>query len=137
MKLTSDYVPERLDDSNFVLYCFKFYENPQCETIEEFEEDVKRIKYIKKLLTRYEQTGELKDHLILNHFIVLNNVFGAYHLPRIIFLKMGKQLPSVKPFLELLNILPKIVRNIGKDGRDYYTEDIPSDERIEEALSKL
>lgn len=128
---------ERLDDSNFILYCAKYYDNPQCHDTDEFYEDLRRIKYIKKLITRYIITGELKERLILNHIIILNNVFGPYHLCRILFLKMEKQLKYVKPFLIMLEILPERVTNIGKEGKFFVTDEIEMDQRIVEALRKI
>lgn len=128
---------EKLDDSNFLLYCAKYYDNPQCHDTEEFYEDLRRIKYIKKLITRYVVTGDLKERLILNHIIILNNVFGPIHLCRIIFLKMEKQLKYIKPFLIMLNILPDKVYNIGKEGKIFVTDEIEMDLKIIEALRKI
>ncbi len=128
---------ERLDDSNFILYCAKHYDNPQCHDTEEFYEDLRRIKYIKKLITRYIITGELKERLILNHIIILNNVFGPHHLCRILFLKMEKQLKYVKPFLIMLEILPERVNNIGKEGKFFITDEIEMDLKIVEALRNI
>jgi hypothetical protein len=65
-----------LNDNNYLLFAIKNYENPQAITKEDFEDDLKRIKYVKRLLKRYKNTGELRTHLILNHLIVLFNVFG-------------------------------------------------------------
>lgn len=107
---------EVLNDENFLLYASREYRNDQCTTTAEFLEDLARIKYIKKLLTRFSETGELKERLILNHLIVLNNVFGFEHLPRILWLKMEKQFDCVKPFLILLNIMPDKIVNVRKQG---------------------
>jgi hypothetical protein len=128
---------EKLDDSNFILYCAKYYDNPHCHDTEEFYEDLRRIKYIKKLITRYVVTGDLKERLILNHIIILNNVFGPIHLCRILFLKMEKQLKYIKPFLIMLNILPEKVYNIGKEGKFFITDEIEMDLTIIEALRKI
>lgn len=128
---------EKLDDSNFILYCAKYYDNPHCHDTEEFYEDLRRIKYIKKLITRYVVTGDLKERLILNHIIILNNVFGPIHLCRILFLKMEKQLKYIKPFLIMLNILPEKVYNIGKEGKIFVTDEIEMDLTIIEALRKI
>lgn len=128
---------EKLEDSNFLLYCAKHYDNPQCHDTEEFYEDLRRIKYIKKLITRYIVTGDLKERLILNHIIILNNVFGPIHLCRIFFLKMEKQLKYIKPFLIMLNILPDKVYNIGKEGKIFITDEIEMDITIIEALRKI
>lgn len=128
---------EYLDDKTFFVYCMKSYENPQCVSDAEFLEDINRIKYIKKLFTRYEQNGELKERLILNHLIILSNVFGPVHLPRILFLKMKNQLHLLKPFLLALDILPKYVINVGKKGRVIDTDDIPLDPAIITALREI
>jgi len=103
---------EFLTDENFLIYCAKYYDNPQCQSTEEFMEDLKRIKYIKKLITRYIESGELKDRLILNHLIILNNLFGSEHLCRILYLKAKTQFGYIKPFLVLLNLLPEKLFNI-------------------------
>ena len=78
---------DKLTDDNFLIYCAKHYDNPQCHSTEEFIEDLKRIKYIKKLITKYIESDELRERLIMNHLIVLNNVFGAEHLSKILYLK--------------------------------------------------
>lgn len=126
-----------LTDKNWLLYAARYYDNPSCYDIQEFKEDIKRIKYIKKALTRYETTGELKERLVLNHIIILNNVFGPTVLSRILFLKMEKQLQYVKPFLVMLEILPERVLNIGKNAKTYVTDDIPMDPKIIDALRKI
>jgi len=127
---------EKLNDENFLIYAAKHYDNPQCQTTEEFMEDLKRIKYIKKLLTRYIDNGDLKDRLILNHLIILNNLFGSEHLCRILYLKMKAQFNYVKPFLILLNVLPEKLYNIKNESVIDITM-IPMDERIIESLRTL
>jgi hypothetical protein len=107
---------EKLTNENYLIYCAKYYDNPQCHSTEEFLEDLKRIKYIKKLITKYIENGDLKHRLIVNHLIILNNVFGAKHLPRILYLKMKKQFFYIKPFLLLLNILPDKIYNVGDEN---------------------
>jgi hypothetical protein len=106
---------EKLNNENFLIYCAKYYDNPQCHSTEEFLEDLKRIKYIKKLITKYIETGELKDRLIMNHLIVLYNVFGVDHLSRILYLKMNKQFKYIKPFLIFLQVLPEKIYNVGNE----------------------
>jgi hypothetical protein len=81
------------------------------------------------LITKYVESGELRDRLIINHLIILNNVFGAIHLPRILFLKMGNQFKYVKPFLILLNVLPDKLHNIGNQTI-INMDDVPLDEVI-------
>lgn len=125
-----------ITEENFLLYCAKYYNN-SCLTIDEFYSDIVRIKYLKKLFTRYEKTGNLKERLILNHIIVLNNVFTPEHATRILVFKLEEYLPYLKPFLEMLNTLPEIVTNLGKEGRKINTNDIIADPTITAALSKL
>jgi len=125
-----------LTDKNFLLYCARHYDNPACISTEEFIEDIRRIKYIKKLLTRYVETGELKERLILNHLIVLNNIFRPEPLCRILCLKMEVYLPYIKPFLILLNCLISNIINV-KIKRNIDTELIVMDSRIVEVLRKI
>ena len=125
-----------LSDDNFLMYCAKHYENPQCHSTEEFIEDLKRIKYIKKLITRYIENGELKERLILNHLIILYNVFGPEHLSKILYLKMKPQFKYLKPFLILLNVLPKTLYNI-KNEKVIDTDEIIMDEKIISSLRKV
>ena len=127
---------EFLSDDNFLMYCAKHYENPQCHSTEEFIEDLKRIKYIKKLITRYIEYGELKERLILNHLIILCNVFGPEHLSKILYLKMKPQFKYLKQFLILLNVLPKTFYNI-KDEKVIDTDEIIMDEKIISSLRKV
>lgn len=127
---------EILSDDNFLMYCAKHYDNPQCHSTEEFIEDLKRIKYIKKLITRYVENGELKERLILNHLIILYNVFGPEHLCRILYLKMKPQFKYLKPFLILLNVLPKKIYNV-RDEFIIDTDEIIMDEKIIISLRKV
>lgn len=127
---------DKLTEDNFLIYAAKHYDNPQCHSTEEFLEDLKRIKYIKKLITRYIDSGELKERLILNHLIVLSNLFPPDPLCRILFLKMKQQMRYVKPFLLLLNILPERIYNVGEFAV-VETDLIPIDEKIVEALRAL
>lgn len=129
-------MPENLNDANFLIYAAKHYDNPQCHTTEEFIEDLKRIKYIKKLITRYINNGELKDRLILNHLIILSNVFPPDVLCRILYLKMRSQFGYIKPFLILLNVMPEVLYNV-KDEAAIKLDMIPMDERIIESLRKI
>jgi hypothetical protein len=126
---------EKITDENFFVFCARHY-NKQCHSTEEFIEDLQRIKYIKKLVTRYEETGELKERLILNHLIILSNVFGPEIACKIIFLKMTGQLKFLKPFLILLNILPNKLYNVG-DEKIINTDLVPMDKNIVEALRKI
>ena len=96
---------DELNESNYLLFAIKFYDNPQAITKDDLEDDLKRIKYIKRLLKRYKNTGELKTHLILNHLTVLFNVFGDAAVP-LLFYNLEIELWScIKSFLIFLNRL--------------------------------
>jgi hypothetical protein len=127
---------DKLTEENFLIYCAKHYDNPSCHSTEEFFEDLNRIKYIKKLVTRYVENGDLKERLILNHITILYNIFGPEHLCRILYLKMKPQFCYIKPFLILLNILPKTIHNI-KDESIVETDLIPMNEEIIDRLRKI
>ena len=96
-----------LNEDNFLLFAIKNYENPQAVTKEDFEKDLNHFKYIKRLLKRYKNTGELKTHLLLNHFIILYNIFGEATTP-MLFFKIEKDLwSSMKSFIIFLGRLPE------------------------------
>ena len=98
---------DELNENNYILFAIKYYENPQSVTMEDFESDLKRIRYVKRLLKRYKNTGELKTHLILNHLIILFNVFNDAAVP-LLFYNLEQELwPSIKSFLLFLNRLPE------------------------------
>ena len=98
---------DELNESNYMLFAIKFYDNPQAVTNDDFESDLKRIRYIKRLLKRYKNTGELKIHLILNHLIILFNVFHEAAVP-LLFYNLEEDLwPSIKSFLVFLNRIPE------------------------------
>ena len=97
-----------LNSENFLLFAIKNYENPQAVTREDFDKDLNHFKYIKRLLNRYKSTGELKTHLLLNHFIVLYNIFGEATTP-MLFYKIDEQelWSCLKPFVVFLDKLPE------------------------------
>ena len=127
---------EKLDDSNFILYAAKHYDNPQCYDTIEFQDDLKRFKYLKRLFGKYQESGELRERLILNHIIVLYNVFGE-PTTRMLFYKLSEHLHLLKPFLVLLGYMPDRVNNIGSDNKSYITSDIPMDPHIVSALRNI
>jgi hypothetical protein len=97
-----------LNTQNYMMYAMRNYENPQCVGIDEFIEDLHRIKYLKRLFRRYLDTGELKERLILNHLITFYNVFGIEAATRLIFYRMNEEYyPLVKTFLVFLNLFPE------------------------------
>ena len=98
---------DELNESNYLLFAIKFYNNPQAVTRDDFESDLKRIRYITRLLKRYKNTGELKIHLILNHLIILFNVFDDATIP-LLFYHLEEELwPAIKSFLVFLNRIPE------------------------------
>lgn len=129
-------MPDVLDESNFILFAAKHYDNPQCYDTVEFYDDLKRFKYLKRLFTRYQETGELKERLIINHLIVLYNVFGP-EATRMLFFKLDGFYHYLKPFIVLLGYMPEVVINIGSDNKSYRSSDIPMDQNIVELLRKI
>ena len=96
-----------LNEDNYLLFAIKYYDNPQAVTKEDFDEDLKKFKYVKRLLKRYMNTGVLKTHLIINHLIVLFNVFDEATIP-LLFYKLEPELwPSVTSFLIFLKRGPE------------------------------
>jgi hypothetical protein len=97
---------DELTEENFILFASKHYNNPQCTSLEEFYEDLFRFKHLKKLLKRYLINDDLRERLILNHLIVIYNIFGIKAANRMIFFKFEKRYwPALKTFLIFLNYL--------------------------------
>lgn len=118
---------DQINEDNFNVYAARYYNNPQCQDVEEFYEDLQRFKYLKRLLKRYQQNNDLQERLILNHLIVLYNVFGIEAANRMTFFKMELEYWSaIKTFLVFLNYIPE----------DYKVE-VPLDEFIVERLREL
>lgn len=92
-----------LTESNFQLFAMKYYANPHCTDMLEFHDDLKRIRYIKRLFKKYKETGEMKERLIINHLMVLYNTFESRAMTRMLVLKLDEYLDCLKPFLILLN----------------------------------
>ena len=103
----------KLNDTNFMMFAIKNYENPQCEGIAEFHEDLQRVKYIKRLFSKYLKNGVLRERLILNHIIILSNLFGPQACTRILFFNINTIHHSyLKTFLYYLNYLPASIPEI-------------------------
>lgn len=123
---------DNLTDDNLLIYAMKCYNSPNC-IISEFEDDYKRLKYIKRLIKKYKLTRDLRERLILNHIIVLSNVFGTEATVRMLFFKVDEEdYPILKPFLIFLNYMPNKV--IGIDGNNIHSSDIVMDNHV---ISKL
>ena len=129
MELIMDF--KSLTDKNFLLFATQHYDNPQCESMDEFHEDLNRIKYIKRLLKKYKKTGVLRERLLLNHIIILQNIFGPSCCSRILFFKIEPELHSeLKTFLVFLNYLPDTLPEVEVD-------EIPLDNKIITTLRKI
>ena len=126
-----------LNEKNFLLYAMKEYNNPQCTDIEEFNDDLKKIKYIKRLLNQYVSEGVLKERLLLNHIIIFYNVFPPAAATRILFFKIEEKFwPILKPFLFYLKLMPedRIESIMGKEIR---TNEILMDQGVIDSLRKF
>jgi hypothetical protein len=124
-----------LNDDNFMMYAMKCYTTPNC-LMSEFEGDIKRTKYLKRLFRRYKVSKSLKERLILNHIILLNNVFGPEPTARILFYRIDERdYDILKTFLCYLNIMPEVVRGI--KGKNIYSTEIPVEINITEILLKI
>jgi len=118
---------ENITTNNFVMYAIKHYENPQCEGEKEFHDDMKRFKYIKRLFKKYILSGQLKERLLLNHIIILRNLFGTEACVTLLLFKTQREYLSVlKSFLIFLNMI-----------REDELTDIESDSYVLEALRKI
>jgi len=127
---------DNLTDKNISAYMIQSYTNLQCVDIEEFEDDVKIPKYIKRLINRYSSAGELKERLILNHIILFYNVFNHEAATRILFFRLETEDYSIlKTFLTYLNHMPDVVGLI--NGRNIVNTDIPIYREIAERLRDL
>lgn len=124
-----------LNQNNFMMYAIKAYDGKNYSMIE-FEEDIKIIRYIKRLFKRYNTTKDLKERLILNHIITLSNVFGVVPTVRMLFYKINRCDYSVlKTFLLYLNYMPDVV--LGINGKNILSSDIPVDMEVASRLRKL
>ena len=118
-----------LNEENFLIFAIKNYENPQAVTREDFDKDLSRFRYIKRLLKKYKTTGDLKVHLLVNHFIILYNIFGDATTP-MLFYKIDKNLWSaIKTFVVFLDKFPDYPRT--------YIHDIELDQKCLDALNGI
>lgn len=123
---------EKLNDANFLIYAMHNYDNPQCHSVAEFEDDLKKFIYLKKLIYRYKNAGELRERLILNHIIVLYNIFGEA-TTKMLFYKIEEDLwPQLITFLVYLNRMPETIPEYGIN-----LIDIKLDETIIAVLRKI
>lgn len=118
---------EKITNENVIMFAIKHYDNPQCAGETEFQDDMKRFKYIKRLLRKYVDQGDLKERLILNHMIVINNLFGSDAASTLLIFKIEPEFWSVlKTFMKFLGMLP--------EGE---LKEVKEDLKVKEALEKL
>ena len=118
---------EKITPDNVIMFAIKHYDNPQCEGEREFYDDMKRFKYIKRLLRKHKDTGVLKERLLLNHIIVLNNLFGAEACVTLLLFKIqGEYWETLKSFLLFLNMI-----------REDELKNVKEDNKVLEILGKL
>ena len=122
----------KLDESNFLVYAMHHYDNPQCHSIAEFEDDLKKILYLKKLLTRYKINGELRERLILNHIIVLYNIFGDAATNMLFYKIEESNWDALITFLVYLERMPEAIPQYG-----IKLSDIKLDEKIIATLRNI
>ena len=126
---------DNLTSENILMYAMKIYDKPNC-IMSEFKEDMKRFNYLKRLFKRYRKVGEMRERLVLNHLVVLYNVFGAEALTRLLFFKMSKDDYSIlKTYLTFLSCMPEIVKGI--KGHDILSSDIAVDMTIAKVLREI
>ena len=118
---------EKITSENVIMFAIKHYDNPQCEGEKEFHDDMKRFKYIKRLLRKYKDTSILKERLLLNHIIILNNLFGPEACVTLLLFKIQREYwETLKSFLLFLNII-----------RDDELQNIKENKFVLELLEKL
>lgn len=122
-----------LTEATFLLYAAQQYDNPHCADVVEFEEDIKRFQYLRKLFGRYRQDNDLKERLILNHLIIIYNVFGP-EATNMLFMRLHEYHDYLKPFVEYLNFMPLEIRY---DDVVLSKDNIASDKHIEEKLKGI
>ena len=121
-----------LTNDNILLYAAKAYDKPNC-IMSEFKEDMKRFNYLKRLFKRYRKVGELREQLVLNHLVVIYNVFGPEVATRLLFFKMAKDdYSALKTYLLFLSCMPERVKGI--KGHDIISSEIPVDMTIADIL---
>lgn len=123
---------QKIDDKNFIQRALKSYENPSCISLNEFQEDLQRFSYVKKILTQYANTGEINERLLLNHIVICFNLFGAEALLFLLYRVEEKQWGFLFPFLILLNRLPEQIPEYGIN-----TSDVELDQQIINKLRNL
>ena len=126
---------ENLTNDNIMIFAMKAYDKPNC-IMSEFKEDMKRFNYLKRLFKRYRKLGELREQLVLNHLVVLYNVFGVEAATRLLFYKIAKEdYSALKTYLVFLSCMPERIKSI--KGHDIVSSDIPVDMKIADILREI
>ncbi len=126
---------DNLTSDNIMMYAIKAYDKPNC-IMSEFSEDMKRFNYLKRLFRRYRKHNELRERLVLNHLVVLNNVFGPETMTRLLFFEMSESdYPQLKTYLLFLSCMPDVVRGI--NGKDIISSNIEVDMEIANVLRTI
>lgn len=126
---------DNLSKDNILLYAMKAYDKPNC-IMGEFNEDMKRFNYLKRLFKRYRKLGEIKQQLVLNHLIVIYNVFGIEVATRLLFYKISKEdYSALKTYLLLINCMPDRIK--GVKGQDILSSSIPIELKIAQELRRI
>lgn len=124
-----------LNNENFLIYSMKAYDKPNC-LMSEFKEDMKRFNYLKRLFHKYRKSKEIKEQLVLNHLIVIYNVFGVECATRMLFYKVSEDdYATLKTFLLFLNYMPTVVHGI--KGKEIRSSDIDVDLDLANLLRKI
>jgi hypothetical protein len=124
-----------LTNENFMMYAMKAYDRPNC-IMSEFKDDLKRFNYLKRLFLRYRKYDEMREQLVINHLVVLYNVFGPEVATRMLFFKMSKEdYSALKTYLIFLSIMPDRVKGI--KGHDIISSEIPVDQKVVDVLRNI
>jgi len=126
-----------LTNENYIIFAARHYDNPSCTSTEEFEEDLNRIKYLKKLFYSYHTKGVLREQLIVNHLVILFNVFEARACTKMLILKLGEYLGSLMPFLISLGFASELIENVGAKGNVVVTKDIILDAHVIQKIREI
>tara|TARA_B100000085_G_C18396647_1_gene452727 strand:- start:170 stop:556 length:387 start_codon:yes stop_codon:yes gene_type:complete len=127
----------QLNENNFSLFAAKYYNNPNCTDILEFHDDLNRIKYVKRLLKGYAESGELKERLVLNHLITLYNVFDPHACTKMLVFKLPEHVSVLKSFLSYLGVWQERITELGPDNEVINSKDVKVDSYAESVLANI
>ena len=127
----------QLNDNNFSLFAAKYYNNPNCTDILEFHDDLNRIKYVKRLLKGYAESGELKERLVLNHLITLYNVFEPQACTKMLVFKLPEHVSVLKSFLSYLGVWQERITELGPDNEVINSKDVITDSYADSVLANI